>query len=72
MPVFKVRRQVDAWVTSVAEVMADDAEQAAEVARDSEGDLNWEEEGPVEFDARQFVTLDGEGFEIDGTQVGDF
>jgi hypothetical protein len=72
MPVFKVRRMVDAWVTYVAEVSAVDAEDAAEVAREAEGDLAWEEEGPVEFDARQFVTLNSEGDEIDGTQRGDF
>lgn len=72
MPLFRVRRQVDAWVTYVTEVWAVDAEQAAEVARDSDGELSWEEEGPVEFDARQFITLNAEGDEIDGTQVGDF
>jgi hypothetical protein len=72
MPVFKVRRMVDAWVTYVAEVRAVDAEQAAKRAREDEGDLAWDEEGPIEFDARQFVTLDGEGQEMDGTQCGDF
>ncbi len=71
MPLFKVRRRVDAYVDYVAHVFADTPHDAAELASEIDGDLQWEEEGPCEFDARQFVTLDADGFEIDGTQVGD-
>jgi hypothetical protein len=62
---------VDAYVDYVAEIEAASAEEAAEIARDEEGNYDWEEEGPCEFDARQFVTLDSQGSEIDGTQCGD-
>ena len=71
MAIFKVRRRDDAYVDYVAEVEADSPQEAAELANDNEDEFAWEEEGPCEFDARQFITLDDEGFEIDGTQVGD-
>jgi hypothetical protein len=71
MPMFTVRRRVDAYVDYVAEVEADSASEAAELANDDESQFQWEEEGPCEFDARLFVTLDANGHEIDGTQVGD-
>ena len=71
MPLFIVRCQVDAFVNYETEVWARDAHAAAELARETP-DLKWEENGVVEFDARQYVTLDKDGCEIDGTQVGDF
>lgn len=70
MPIFKVRRRVDAYVDYVAEVEADTPVEAAELAYDDETAFEWEEEGPSEFDARLFITLDATGDEIDGTQVG--
>ena len=72
VPKFTVRRRIDAYVDYVASVEADTPAEAAEIARDNEGDFKWEEEGPCEFDARGFVTLNAKGYEIDGTQVGYF
>ncbi|HTX50052.1 MAG TPA: hypothetical protein VME40_11765 [Caulobacteraceae bacterium] len=72
MPKFKVLRRVDAYLDSVAEVEADDAEEAAMLAENNEGDYEWEELGPVGFDARGFVTLDRRGAEIDRTRTGYF
>ena len=71
MQTFKVRRRVDAYVDYVAEVEADDPQEAAELARDGEGAFEWEEEGPCEFDTRMFVALGPDGSEIDGTECGD-
>jgi hypothetical protein len=72
MPKFKVRRRVDAFVDYVAVVEAEDPKEAAEVARADEGRYRWKEEGTCQFDARMFVTLDLRGYEIDGTDTGDF
>ncbi len=72
MPIYKVLRLVDAWVDYVAEVEADSPEEAAELARENEGDYDWDEQGVREFDARGFLTLDASGDEIDSTRVGDF
>lgn len=72
MPIFKVLRVVDAWWDDVAEVEADDAKEAAELARYNEDDYVWEHQGVRTFDARGYITLDDKGDEIDGTQVGDF
>ena len=72
MRVFTVRCRVDAYVDYRASVVADTAREAAELAYDNPGDYKWEEEGPVEFDARGYITLDADGDEIDGTQVGYF
>jgi hypothetical protein len=71
MPVFTVRRRVDAYVDYTAEVEADSAEAAAERAKDEEDNFAWKCEGECEFDDRLFITLDAEGAEIDGSQVGD-
>jgi len=71
MPKFSVRRRVDAYVDYVARVEANTPAEAAELANDDEAAFEWECEGPCEFDARLFITLDAEGYEIDGTQVGD-
>ena len=72
MPIYKVLRLVDAWVDYVAEVDADSAEEAAELARENEEDFDWEEQGIREFDARGFLTLDANGNEIESTRVGYF
>ena len=69
MPVFQVRRRIDAYVDYVADVEAASPVEAAEAAKDAEGDLFWREEGTCEFDDRVFIALDEEGSEIDGTQV---
>ena len=73
MPKFNVLCRVDAYVDYVAEVEADDAEEAAQLANhDYAGRYKWEERGTQEFDARLYITLDEHGAEIDGTQAGDF
>lgn len=69
---FVVRCRVDAYVDYRAEVVADDAEEASQLAKDCPYDYTWEKEGPVEFDARGYITLDDKGNEIDGTQAGYF
>ena len=72
MPIFIVRCRVDAYVDYRASVDAETAKEAAELAYDSPDDYQWEEEGPVEFDARGYITLDKNDNEIDGTQAGYF
>jgi hypothetical protein len=69
---FEVLCRIDAYADYVAEVDADDAEEAAQLARDNHGDYTWEHSFTQEFDARLYVTLDRDGKEIEGTQVGDF
>jgi len=70
MPIFTVVRRVDAYVISSAQVEAEDAEQAALHTRRAEGDFEWRKEEVVEYDARHFVTLDGEGGDIEFTKIG--
>ena len=70
MPKFKVLRRQDAYVDYVAEVEADTAEEAADLASSSPWDFQWEEQGVVEFDAGLFVALDADGNEIEGTEAG--
>ncbi len=73
MPTFQVLCRVDAFVDYVAEVEAEDAEEAAQIASsDPRSRHKWEERGTEEFDARLYITLDENGDEIDGTQAGDF
>jgi hypothetical protein len=71
MPQFKVLCRVDAFIDYVAEVEADDAEDAAYLAKEGPR-LTWRREGEAEFDARVYVTLDGNGAPIESTQRGDF
>lgn len=69
---FQVLCRIDAFADYVAEVEAEDAEAAAQVARDCHEYYDWEFRQTAEFDARLYVTLDENGDEIDSTQVGDF
>jgi hypothetical protein len=69
---FTVLCRIDAYADYVATVEADDAEEAAELARENHGDYKWEHEQTAEFDDRFYVTLDGDGDEIEATRVGDF
>ena len=71
MPIFTVLCRIDAYADYVAEVDADDAAQAAELARESHGDYKWKYDQTAEFDDRLYVTLNDDGDEIEGTQVGD-
>lgn len=72
MPKFNVLCRIDAYADYVAEVEADDATEAAELAMDNHGDYKWEHQQTAEFDDRLYVTLDNNGMEIDETQCGDF
>ena len=73
MPNFRVLCRVDAYVDYVADIEADDPQQAARAAADDLTSRHkWEERGTQEFDARLYITLDENGDEIDGTQAGDF
>ena len=70
MPVFTVLRRVDAYVNYIAEVEAEDAQDAVDLAQEDEGQYVWKDLGPSEFDARGFVALDAEGNEIESTWTG--
>ena len=72
MPTFTVLCRIDAFADYTAEVEADTAEEAAELADENHGDYVWKLDGVAEFDDRTYVTLDADGVEIDSTQVGDF
>lgn len=72
MPVFKVRKRVDAFVNYVALVDADDAQDAANTAYDGFVDLEWKEEDVDEFDDCGVVTLDPDDNEMPETRRGDF
>jgi len=69
---FKVLCRIDAFADYVAEVEADSAEDAAELALESHEDYTWEHHYTQEFDDRIYVTLDANGDEIESTKVGDF
>ena len=70
MPVFKVLCRVDAFVDYVANVEADNAEDASLIAYENNQD--WKKRGIVEFDARMVIALDENGDEIVRTKRGDF
>jgi hypothetical protein len=72
MAKFKVLCRVDAYIDYVAKVEADNAEEAAELAQDNASDYDWEERGPVQFDARGYVTLNAKGQEREATRRGYF
>ena len=69
---FKVLCRVDAYVDYTAIVPAQNAEDAACLAQEDPSAYQWEELGPVEFDASGYVTLDARGEEIENTRVGYF
>ena len=71
MAKFQVLCRVDAWVDYVATVEADDPDEAAWLAREA-SDLEWEQQGAVEFDARMYMALDENGEPMESTKCGDF
>jgi hypothetical protein len=71
MPTFTVLCRIDAYADYLAEVEADTAGEAAELARENHGGYKWAHDGAREFDARFYVTLDADGAEIEATHVGD-
>lgn len=72
MPIFRVLRRVDAFVDYIAEIDADNADEAADSADKDETQFKWEQVDIAQFDARLFVALDPDGNEIESTQRGDF
>lgn len=70
MPTFTVLSRVDAYVDYVAEVEADSAEEAVDLAYGGGPSIIWKELGVVEFDARHVVALDANGDEIEATARG--
>jgi len=70
LPVFLVLSRVDAYVGYVAEIEADTAEEAVDIAYDGGPGVVWSEQGVVEFDARRVVALDDDGEEIESTARG--
>jgi hypothetical protein len=71
MPKFQVLCRIDAFIDYVAEVEADTAEEAAELASDDHNSYKWVRDSESEFDDRVYVTLDAEGNEVESTQCGD-
>jgi hypothetical protein len=72
MQTFTVLRRVDAFVNYATQIQAETAQDAAKLALAQDDALNWQETSTSTFDARLFVTLDGNGIEIEATQQGDF
>lgn len=68
---FEVLCRVDAYADYVTVVEADTAAEAAELARDDPWGYKWEHRGTAEFDDCLYVTLDRDGWEIEGTETGD-
>ena len=71
MPTFTVLCRIDAYADYEAEVEADDAEEAAQLAEDDHSGYTWHPAGVAEFDDRIYVTLDANGDEIEDTLIGD-
>lgn len=71
MSVFKVKRIVDAFVIYEADVEAETAKQASELASRNEDAYEWGTGDSVEYDARRFVTLNDKGDELEETACGD-
>jgi hypothetical protein len=72
MPIFNVLCRIDAFADYVAEVEADDADEAAQLAHDNHSQYRWDADGVQEFDARIYVTLRSDGSHNERTKVGDF
>ena len=72
MPKFTVECRKDAFIDYVAEVEADSASEAAELASDNHDDFKWTPYGEQEFEATVYITLDKDGHEIADTERGDF
>jgi hypothetical protein len=66
---FTVRKRVDAFIDYEAEVEAESAKDAVELAQYNEAAYAWEQAGEAEFDARLFVAVDEDGNEIAGTET---
>ena len=72
MPIFTVRRRVDAYVDYVTQVRARTAKKAAELASEDEGVFVWQKDGVSIFDASLFIALDDDGMELEATEIRHF
>lgn len=70
MPTFTILSRVDAYVDYIAEVEADSAGDAVDLAYESDPSVVWQEQGVVEFNARHVVALNDAGEEISSTARG--
>ena len=70
MPTFTILSRVNAYVDYTAQVEADSAGDAVDLAYDGDPSVVWQELGVVEFDARHVVALDDDGEEIGSTARG--
>lgn len=70
MPKYTVLSRVDAYVDYVADVEADSAEEAVNLAYEGDPAVTWQERGVTEFDARRVVALDDDGEEIESSARG--
>jgi hypothetical protein len=66
---YEVLCRIDAYADYIAVVEADSPQEAAELASDDHGAHQWEHRAVQEFDDRLYVTLDKDGWEIEGTEV---
>lgn len=69
MAIFKVLKQVDAWVNYETEVEANSAEEAARLAADDDGVMSWEQGDVSEYDHRVFSTVGEDGTPIESTKI---
>jgi len=72
LPTFTVLCRIDAFADYVAEVEANSAAEAAQLADEAHEDYEWHTDGVQEFDARIYVTLNADGSPDESTKVGDF
>ncbi len=64
MPIFTVRKQVDAYVSYYSEVEADTAEEAVDSAYGNSDEYEWEFGAVSEFDATRVTAVDGNFCEV--------
>ena len=72
MPKFNILCRVDAFVDYVAEIDADNAEEAARLAQKGPDCYDWVKKDFEEFPARLYVALTPSGDPIENTQIGNF
>lgn len=72
MPVFTIRRRIDAFIDYEAEIAAPNANEATALARANASLLRWRPAGHHEFQAQTFIALDAGGGEIESSECGDF
>ena len=70
MPTFTILSRVDAYVDYTCEVEADSAEEAVDLVYNGLVDVEWENQGTVEFDAVRMSAIDRNGEDIDGYTRG--